>query len=42
MSNKIEVPGFTGEPIDLGALGIKHGFRHDPMERINNDRSVLW
>lgn len=32
MSNKIEVPEYKGEPVDLEAHGIKHGFRYDPME----------
>ena len=32
MSNKIEIPAYTGDPIDLEAHGIKYGFRYDPME----------
>ena len=40
MSNRIEIPEATGEPIDLAALGIKHGFRHDPMAWVENDRSL--
>ena len=39
MSNRIEIPVYTGEPIDLEAVGVKYGFRHDPMEWINTDRS---
>jgi len=40
MPDKIEIPEYTGEPIELEALGIRYGFRYDPMEWVNNDRSV--
>ena len=35
MSNKIEMPEYTGEAIDLEAAGIRYGFRYDPMEWVN-------
>ena len=40
MSHRIEVPDYTGESMDLEALGIRHGFRYDPMEWVNNDRDI--
>ena len=40
MSNKIEIPEYTGGPIDLEAHGIRYGFRRDPMEWVENDKSL--
>ena len=40
MSNRIEIPEYKGEPIDLAAHGIRYGFRYDPMEWVQNDESL--
>ena len=40
MSNKIEIPEYAGEPVDLEALGIRYGFRYDPMKWVNSDPGV--
>jgi len=39
MSIKIEIPEYKGVPIALEAHGIRYGFRYDPMEFIENDRT---
>ena len=39
MPDRIEIPEYADEPIDLEEHGIRYGFRHDPMEWVNTDGS---